>query len=202
MIFVVSAPSGAGKTSLIKALIAATPGFDVSISHTTRPQRPGEIDGEHYYFVSGDKYKQMAEAGEFVETATVFEYSYATSKAEIARLTDAGKDILLDIDWQGAKSFVELYPDDCVSIYILPPSNAELQKRLEERGQDDATTIAKRMDKAHSELMHYPEYQYIIVNDDFEKALADLQAIVRSARLQLQQQQEKYAELLKQLTQS
>ena len=181
-LFVVSAPSGGGKTSLVNALIESTEGISASVSHTTRGQRPGETEGEDYFFVDVSEFQRMAAAGEFLEHAEVFGNYYGTSKAQILRTLDSGLDLVFEIDWQGARSVRALYPDT-VSVFILPPSEAALRERLIGRGRDDPATIEARMQQAMSEMSHFPEYEYLLVNDDFAVALEGLRAIVLASRL-------------------
>ncbi len=177
-LFILSAPSGAGKTSLAKALVERDPRLAFSVSHTTRAPRPGEQHGVHYYFVSPEEFERMAERGEFLEHATVFGKRYGTARAEIERLLAQGKDILLDIDWQGARAVKRRMPE-AVSIFILPPSRAALEARLRNRAQDLPEEIAARMRQAVAEMSHCREFDHVVVNDDFEQAVADLQAIIR-----------------------
>ena len=181
-LFVVSAPSGAGKTSLVNALIEATDGISASVSHTTRGQRPGETEGEDYFFVDPARFQQMVADDEFLEHAEVFGNLYGTSKAQIRRTLDSGLDLVLEIDWQGARSVRALYPET-VCVFILPPSEATLRERLVGRGRDDPATIEARMQQAMSEMSHFPEYEYLLVNDDFAVALEGLRAIVLASRL-------------------
>ena len=177
-LFVFSAASGTGKTSLAKALVERHPEFAFSVSHTTRAPRPGEQHGVHYYFVSREEFDRMVAAGEFVEHATVFGNSYGTSKRAIEDQLRAGKDVILDIDWQGARAIKRWRPQ-AVSIFILPPSRAALRERLTNRKQDSDEIIDRRMHEAVSEMSHYGEFDRLVVNDDFEAALADLAAILR-----------------------
>lgn len=176
-LFVVAAPSGAGKTSLVRALIERSPDAEVTVSHTTRPQRPGERDGVNYFFVSAKEFKDMQAQGAFVESATVFGNFYGTSYAEIDRVTASGRHVILEIDWQGAQQIRAARPA-ARSIFILPPSMETLHERLKARAQDDETTIDRRMAEAISEISHYREFDYVVVNDDFEVALGQLDAIV------------------------
>lgn len=194
-LFVVSAPSGAGKTSLVKALRDSVDGFTVSVSHTTRAQRPGEQHGRDYFFVERSEFERMIEAGEFLEHARVFDNHYGTARSTVEAALDQGRDVLLEIDWQGARQVRSLMPD-CLSIFILPPSRKALQERLTTRGQDDHETIARRMRDAMSEMSHYGEYDYLVVNDDFEHALADLKSIVAANRLGMARQVEKHREMI------
>lgn len=177
-LFIFSAASGTGKSSLARALIERMPEFAFSVSHSTRPPRPGEQHGVHYYFVSRAEFDRMAANHEFVEHATVFGNSYGTSKQAIEDQIRAGKSVILDIDWQGARAIKQWRPD-AVSIFILPPSRQALRERLMNRQQDSEEVIDRRMREAVSEISHYAEFDYRVVNDDFEQALADLQAILR-----------------------
>jgi guanylate kinase len=181
-LFIVSAPSGAGKTSLVHALVGALPDITVSVSHTTRPMRPGEVQGRDYHFVDETAFAAMAERGEFLEYALVFGNRYGTSRGAVDATLAQGIDVVLEIDWQGARRVRQLKPD-AVSVFIMPPSLPELRRRLERRGKDGAEVIARRMEAARREMSHFDEYQYLVVNDDFERAREDLQAIVRAARL-------------------
>lgn len=186
-LFIVSAPSGAGKTSLVKALRQSLAGFTVSTSHTTRAQRPGEEHGQDYFFVSRDEFERMIEAGEFLEHARVFDNHYGTARRTVETALASGQDVLLEIDWQGAQQIRAVMPD-CVSIFILPPSLQALEQRLNSRGQDGPDIIARRMRDAISEMSHYGEYDYLVVNDDFEAALAELRGIVIASRLTMARQ--------------
>jgi len=177
-IFIFSAASGTGKTSLAKALVESTPDVAFSVSHTTRAPRPGEQHGVHYYYVTREEFDRMVAAGEFVEHATVFANSYGTSKQAIADQIKSGKSVILDIDWQGARVIKQWRPDT-VSIFILPPSRAALRERLTNRGQDSQEIIDQRMRAAVAEMSHYGEFDQLVVNDDFNAALADLKAILR-----------------------
>ena len=181
-LFIVSAPSGAGKTSLLKELVAADPLLDVSVSHTTRAKRPGEEDGKDYHFIDEKEFVRMIGEGAFMEHAQVFDNYYGTAEAAVRECLEAGQDIVLEIDWQGARQVRHRIPD-AVSIFILPPSPDELYERLSARGQDSDEVIARRMRDAKNEMSHYAEYDYLVVNDDFSTALKELDAIVRSLRL-------------------
>ncbi|QYJ93467.1 guanylate kinase [Shewanella spartinae] len=182
-LFIISAPSGAGKSSLLSAILQDKPAdMKVSVSHTTRQPRVGEVDGEHYHFVNVDEFKALIEANAFFEWAEVFGNYYGTSKAAIEVMLEKGIDVFLDIDWQGAQQVKQMMPE-AIGVFILPPSKAELERRLTGRGQDSAEVIAGRMAQATSEISHYGEYDFIIVNDDFEQAQVDLKAIIRSQRL-------------------
>ncbi|WP_456445816.1 guanylate kinase [Thiolapillus sp.] len=183
-LFIVSAPSGAGKTSLLKALLERDADLKLSVSHTTRTPRPGEVDGVHYHFVSVDEFMRLAGEGAFLEQAQVFDNYYGTSQAAVQSLLDEGHDVVLEIDWQGARQVRKAFPE-AISIFIVPPSVAALRERLGNRGQDDESIIERRMRDARSELSHYAEYDYLVVNDDFDLALDELQCIVRAERLKL-----------------
>jgi len=177
-LFILSAASGTGKTSLASALVRSTPGVETSISHTTRKPRPGEHDGVHYHFVDQPTFDAMIARGEFLEHATVFGNSYGTARIEVESRLQQGRSVVLDIDWQGARSVKRLMPA-AVSIFILPPSREALEERLRRRGQDSDAVIARRMHEAIAEMSHFNEFDHIVVNDDFDLALADLQRIVR-----------------------
>jgi guanylate kinase len=177
-LFIFSAASGTGKTSLAKALVESSPEFAFSVSHTTRTPRPGEQHGVHYYYVTREEFDRMVANGEFVEHATVFGNSYGTSKKAIEDRTKSGKNVILDIDWQGARAIKKWRPE-AVSIFILPPSRAALRERLTNRKQDSAEVIDRRMRAAVAEMSHYSEFDLLVVNDDFDAALGDLQAILR-----------------------
>lgn len=194
-LFVVSAPSGAGKTSLVKALRESLPGLAVSVSHTTRAQRPGEAHGRDYFFVDRAEFARMIEAGEFLEHAQVFDNSYGTARRTVEAALAAGQDALLEIDWQGARQ-VRTWLPECVSVFVLPPSRRTLEERLQGRGQDDSATIARRMRDAQSEMSHYGEYDYLVVNDDFAAALAELRCIVLAQRLRMARQAGTHADLI------
>lgn len=199
-LYIVSAPSGAGKSSLISALLEQNPNNDlqVSVSHTTRNPRPGESNGQHYHFVAVDEFKSLIEDGVFFEWAEVFGNYYGTSRVVIEEQLAQGIDVFLDIDWQGARQVKDLMPQ-AKGIFILPPSRAELEKRLVGRGTDSEEVIAGRMDKAISEMSHYDEYDYLIVNDSFDQALLDFSAIIKGNRLIVKQQAIKHCDMLKDL---
>ncbi|WP_294834119.1 guanylate kinase [uncultured Gilliamella sp.] len=188
-LFIISAPSGAGKSSLIRAYLAQKNHYPakVSISHTTRDPRPGETHGEHYYFVDPKHFQSLINENAFVEYAKVFDHYYGTSKAEIEQSLLQGVNVFLDIDWQGAKQVREQLPQ-AKSIFILPPSLKELKNRLIKRGQDDASVIDKRMAKAQAEISHYNEYDYVIINDDFDVSLQALNAIITASSLEQSKQ--------------
>ena len=181
--FILSAPSGAGKSSLAQALMQALPNLAVSVSHTTRAPRPGEEHGVHYYFVTRDEFENMVKAGQFVEHARVFDNYYGTARTSIEQLLTAGKDVILDIDWQGARNIKQHMPG-AVSIFILPPTRAALEERLRGRGQDSPETIARRMRDAVAEMRHYSEFDHVVVNDVFDDACADLTAIIQGKSAQ------------------
>ncbi|WP_035346434.1 MULTISPECIES: guanylate kinase [Dickeya] len=199
-LYIVSAPSGAGKSSLIQALLKTQPLYDtqVSVSHTTRAVRPGEVHGEHYFFVSVDEFKRMIAEEDFLEYAEVFGNYYGTSRAAIEQVLATGVDVFLDIDWQGARQIRERMPQ-ARSIFILPPSQDELERRLRGRGQDSEEVIARRMKQAVAEMSHYAEYDYLIVNDDFDLALLDLKTIIRAERLRLTRQKVRHDALITKL---
>ena len=197
-LFILSAPSGAGKSSLIGALLKKHGDMKVSVSHTTRSPRPGEENGVHYHFVSVDEFKALIEKNDFFEWAQVFDNYYGTSKQAIESQLEAGIDVFLDIDWQGAQQIRKLV-DDVETIFILPPSKEELESRLNNRGQDSAEVIAGRMAKAQSETSHYNEYDYVVVNDDFDTALTEIETIVMAKRLSLKSQTVRHQALLENL---
>ncbi len=197
-LFIVAAPSGAGKTSLVKALVKQDKNIKLSVSHTTRAARPGEVNGQDYWFVSQDEFAQMRDKGAFLESATVFDNSYGTSSETIEAQLKQGLDVILEIDWQGAQQ-VRRNHADCASIFILPPSKATLEQRLRGRGQDDDDTIARRMRDAENEMSHYIEFDYLIVNDDFDTALAELSAVISARRRSLDVQKHNLANLLVEL---
>ena len=197
-LFIISAPSGAGKSSLIQALLKNHSDMQVSVSHTTRAPRPGEQDGVHYHFISVEQFKALIAQNEFLEWAEVFGNYYGTSKSTIRTSLSQGIDVFLDIDWQGARQIRQQAPS-AKGIFILPPSLAELEQRLNNRGQDSSEVIAKRMAQAHSEMSHADEYEYLIINDNFETALAEFERIVLAQRNSFGSQTSKHSTLLKQL---
>jgi len=194
-LYTISAPSGAGKTSLVAELLKRTPQLSVSVSHTTRPMRPGEEDGVNYHFISHEVFQQMLGETAFLEHAQVFDNFYGTSQKWVESELARGEDVILEIDWQGAQQVRRLMPET-VAIFILPPSREALNQRLTGRGQDDDSVIQRRMDAAVAEMSHYVEGDYVVINDDFNTALADLEAIIRGRRLQLDKQQDRHATLL------
>ena len=177
-LFIIAAPSGCGKTSLVKALLGSSSKLSVSVSHTTRKPRKGEINGENYHFVSKERFGEMISNNDFVEFAEVFGNMYGTARSNIKEKLDANIDIILEIDWQGARQVRENMPNS-ISIFILPPSKNVLLQRLIERGQDDDETISKRMKNSESEMSHYDEFEYLVINDQFDSALNDLKAIIQ-----------------------
>lgn len=199
-LYIISAPSGAGKSSLINALLADLPRTEVqlSISHTTRNPRPGEENGVHYYFTDHAEFKALIEKGHFLEWAEVFGNYYGTSLPMIERSLEQGIDVFLDIDWQGARQIREKLPN-VKTIFILPPSRAELEKRLIGRGQDSIEIIAARMEKAVSEMSHYNEFDYVIINDNFKSALSELKCILAAERLKQTSQAIRHKVLIEQL---
>ncbi|HEY2862653.1 MAG TPA: guanylate kinase [Casimicrobiaceae bacterium] len=199
ILFVVAAPSGGGKTSLTRALLARDGGIRLSVSYTTRLPRPGEREGIDYHFVSSERFMELRDSGEFLEHARVHGNWYATSASWLKAQVAAGRDVLLEIDWQGAAQVRRLIPSS-IHIFILPPSLALLEERLRRRGQDDEATIARRLDAAKDEIRHCGEFNYVIINQEFASAVDDLVAIVRASRLRAAQQCVRHEALIKQLT--
>lgn len=197
-VFIVTAPSGAGKTSLVSALIEQSADAALSVSHTTRPPRRGEIDGQHYHFVDVDGFHRMTTEGAFVEHAEVFGNFYGTSFAAIDRLLSVDRDVILEIDWQGARQIKSKMPQ-AISVFILPPSLETLKRRLHKRGQDAPEVIQRRLGEAREEIAHYGDFDYLVINDDFDQALGDLLAITRTARLRTEQQHRRCAQLIENL---
>ncbi len=197
-LYTVSAPSGAGKTSLVAELVKSSDRVSVSVSHTTRPKRPGEEDGLNYHFIDRSQFQTMLEQQAFLEHAEVFGNAYGTSRQWVEQTLTSGKDVILEIDWQGAQQVASLMPQ-AISIFILPPSLATLRERLTNRGQDDKQVIDQRMAEAVSEMSHYGLADYLVINDDFGTALADLQAILHSSRLRQAPQLQQYQGLLDEL---
>ncbi|WP_280547284.1 guanylate kinase [Halomonas sp. 11-S5] len=197
-LFIVSAPSGAGKTSLVRELIESLDGIQVSVSHTTRERRAGEVDGVNYHFVDVPAFEAMIEHGDFFEYARVFDNYYGTSRRTVEAMLAAGQDVILEIDWQGARQVRQQLPD-AVSVFILPPSREELERRLASRGTDEHAVIARRMRDAVEEMTHYDEYDYLVINDDFTTALRELQALVIARRLTRERVNEHHAPLLAEL---
>lgn len=181
-LFIITAPSGAGKTSLVKALLDGTPGIKVSVSYTTRAPRAGEQHGVHYFFVDVPTFERMIKDGAFLEHANVFGNYYGTARQTVADLLAQGTDVILEIDWQGAQQVRRIFPD-AVGVFVLPPSRVELEARLRNRKTDDERVIARRLAEAIAEMSHYTEFDYVVINDQFDQALADLKSIVAAQRL-------------------
>ncbi len=199
LLFIVAAPSGAGKTTLVRQLLASTAGIGLSISNTTRAPRPGEEDGREYHFIDVGRFKAMIEADDFLEWAEVHGNYYGTSKRWIEAERAAGRDVLLEIDWQGARQVRQIFPD-AISLFILPPSLEALSLRLQGRGTDSPEVIARRLAAAREEMSHVGEFGYVIINDDLQTALADFSAVVRATRLRLETQRLRHAALFARLT--
>jgi guanylate kinase len=197
-LFIVSAPSGAGKTSLVKVLLERLPDVVVSVSHTTRQPRPGEVEGVDYYFVDRNRFEAMVGAGEFLEHARVYENYYGTSQMAVDEQLRAGRDVILEIDWQGARQVRHSSPE-AVSVFILPPSRGALRERLTARKQDSDEVISRRMDEAVREISHYHEYHYLVFNDVFDQAVSELEALFVTHRLRLEVQEQRRAGALKAL---
>jgi len=195
-LYIISAPSGAGKTSLVKALLERVSGVVVSVSHTTRAPRAGEQNGVDYHFIDKAEFERLVERGEFLEHAQVFDNYYGTRRATVLERLEADEDVILEIDWQGARQVSEAFPQ-AVRIFILPPSREALQDRLATRGQDSDDVISRRMADAIDEMEHYNEYEYLIFNDEFDVALLELDALFRARRLRHEAQQQRYARQLK-----
>ena len=204
-LFVIAAPSGAGKTSLVKALLQRIPNLRVCVSHTTRPRRPNEIDGRDYHFVDVPTFEAMIEADGFLEYAPVFDNYYGTSRKALAEAFGRGHDVMLEIDWQGAEQVRRRTADPttgqagCTGIFVLPPSRAELERRLRERRTDSDAVIARRLQDAVTDMRHYHEFDYAIVNDDFERALGDLERVIAGAGRELQADRPSLGPLLAEL---
>ena len=194
-LYIVAAPSGAGKTSLVKALVESTAGLEVSVSHTTRAPREGEQEGVNYYFTDKDAFMAMVNEGHFLEHAQVFDNYYGTSEQKLEEQLKLGIDVILEIDWQGAQQVRKQIPSS-IGIFIVPPSKATLQQRLQSRGLDNEAIIIRRMRDAVSEMSHYGEFDYLVVNDDFNLALSDMKSIIRAKQLVLLRQSVKKATLL------
>ncbi len=197
-LYIFSAPSGAGKSSLVKALLESVDRLAVSVSHTTRKMRPGESNGVHYHFVDIPGFEKMVAADAFLEHAKVFDNYYGTAKSALEQQLQAGLDVILEIDWQGARQIRRWQPT-CVGVFILPPSRQALLQRLQDRKTDSAEVVARRMRDAVNEMRHYAEYDYVVVNDDFATAQAQLSGIILSQRLRLPRQQQIQAELIRAL---
>jgi len=195
MLFIISSPSGGGKTSLVKALLEAEPGMRLSVSYTTRPPRPGEVHGRAYHFVTLPEFERLLETGEFLENAVIYGNRYGTSRKWIEREQAGGHDVLLEIDWQGAQQVRRLMRQ-VVSIFILPPSPEVLESRLKGRGQDSAEVVRKRLAAARDEISHASEYDYVIINDEFNRAALDLRSIIRAERLKIARQFARHSNLI------
>lgn len=197
-LYIFAAPSGAGKTSLVKALVDESAGIEVSVSHTTRAPRPGEVDGVNYHFVDVATFNAMVREGDFLEHAQVFDNFYGTARAKIQRRLAAGMDVILEIDWQGARQVRQQFPDS-LGVFILPPSRQALEDRLRQRGQDGDEIIARRMRDAESEMSHYAEFDFLVINDNFDTALEELKAIITANRLRTPLQASRLGEMLNEL---
>jgi guanylate kinase len=197
-LYIIAAPSGAGKTSLTRALLEREPGIVLSVSFTSRPPRPNEVDGVHYHFVNRGVFEEMIKRGEFFEHAVVHGDLKGTARTQVEKTLAQGKDVLLEIDWQGARQ-VRAQMQGTVSIFILPPSREELERRLRSRASDNEETIRRRLADSREDIAHAVEFDYLVVNDDFATALGDLRAIVTSRQLRSSQQRERYAALLNEL---
>jgi guanylate kinase len=182
-LLVLSSPSGAGKTTIRRLLVERDPSLTLSVSVTTRPPRPGEIDGQHYFFIGQPQYEAMVQAGELLEHATVFGHAYGTPRRPVEDAIAAGRDIVTDIDWQGTQQLSEKLRDDLVTVFVLPPSMEALEARLKTRAQDSDATVAARMAKSAEEMSHWSEYDYVTVNRDLDDSVAEVQAIVTAERL-------------------
>src|SRR5215471_2121474 len=188
LMLVLSSPSGAGKTTLSRMLLGADPAVELSVSVTTRKQRPGEVDGRDYHFIDAARFDAMVKSGELLEWAKVFEHCYGTPRAPVESALARGRDMLFDIDWQGTQQLREKAAGDLVSVFVLPPSIPELERRLRRRAQDDYETIHRRMAKAANEMSHWAEYDYVIVNHDLEQAYADVKAVLAAERVRRERQ--------------
>ena len=197
-LFIIAAPSGCGKTSLVKALIEKVDNLCVSVSHTTRAARPGEEHGKNYFFVSKEDFNEISNSDGFIESAQVFDNYYGSAKQTVKDLLEQGQDVILEIDWQGAQQVKQSFTD-AIGIFILPPSISALEERLTDRGQDNQSIIDRRMKDAVSEMQHFDEFDYLVINDDFNIALNDLTHIIYTQRLSLAQQTQQQQDLLKQL---
>ncbi len=188
VLFVLSSPSGAGKSTIAKMLLAAEPDVAMSVSATTRPMRPGETDGVDYHFVTVERFKAMVAAGDFLEWAHVFDHRYGTPRAPVHAMLDEGRDVLFDIDWQGAQQLFQQAGGDVVRVFILPPSVEELGRRLAARGTDDDSVVAARMARAASEISHWDGYDYVLINDDVDRCFAQVRTILAAERLKRSRQ--------------
>lgn len=198
-LYIIAAPSGTGKTTLVKALVESLPRVMVSISHTTRPQRPGEMHGVHYYFIQPAEFQQMIEQGDFIEHATVFNHAYGTSRKWVEETLAKGIDVILEIDWQGQEQIKQLLPDSAISIFILPPTLDDLRNRLIKRQQDHLDIIQERLRDVREAVSHIHNFDYVVMNDDFANALHDLQIIIQAGRLLEKRQSLRFAPLVQKL---
>jgi guanylate kinase len=196
LLFVITAPSGAGKSSLIQGLLTAERGVALSVSYTTRAPRPGEVDGREYHFVAPNEFGAMLERGEFLESAEVHGHRYGTSQKVIEKARASGVDLVLEIDWQGAEQVRRLHPD-AIGVFILPPTMAELERRLRARAQDADAVIKRRLANAADEMTHAVEFEYALINNNFDDALIDLRAVVRAERLAVARQLARHPEVFK-----
>jgi len=197
-LFIISAPSGAGKTSLVQALLNTNPQIELSVSYTTRKPRAGELDGKDYNFVSRESFLEMAKRGEFLESAEVYGNLYGSSQTWISKEIQQGRDILLEIDWQGASQIRRIFPD-CISIFILPPSLEALAQRLKGRGKDEEEVIARRLAAVREDVAHVAEFDYVIINDNLNEALRELNAVILAAKLECAKQLARHQALINQL---
>lgn len=197
-LYVIAAPSGTGKTTLVKALVESVPGLTVSISHTTRPKRPNETEGVNYYFISKNEFETMISQGDFLEHAVIFDHLYGTSKRWVEQTLSNGMDVILEIDWQGHHQIKQLF-SEAISIFILPPSLQDLEERLCKRNQDQLEVIKKRLEDVHTTLLHLYDFDYLVINDDFMHALHELKIIVEAGRLLQKRQAGKHNKLIKSL---
>ena len=198
-LYIISAPSGAGKTSLITKLLETLDDAEMAVSHTTRKPREGEVNGKHYHFIDADTFLDGVHNGDFLEHANVFGNHYGTAKKSVDDILEKGVDVILEIDWQGAKQVRSLMPD-ALSIFILPPSKQELERRLRGRGTDSDEVIAKRLGQSCDDIKHYVDFDYVVINDDFDESVNTLKSIFIANRARCEQQQKKNAKLLSELT--
>jgi len=188
LMLILSSPSGAGKSTLTRSLLKADPELELSISMTTRARRHSEIDGQHYHFIDAKRFRQMQDADELLESAEVHGNRYGTPREPVEAALQAGHDVLFDIDWQGTRQIAEQLPDDIVTIFVLPPSMAELKSRLDRRAEDEPEIIARRLTSARDEISHWSEYDYVIINDDLSRSLDEVRAVLRAERLRRSRQ--------------
>jgi guanylate kinase len=188
VLYVLSSPSGAGKSTIARMLLAADPDIALSVSATTRPMRPGEVDGVDYHFVSLERFREMVSAGDFLEWAHVFDHRYGTPRAPVHQMLSEGRDVLFDIDWQGAQQLFQQAGGDVVRVFILPPSVEELGRRLQARGTDDPAVVAGRMSRAASEISHWDGYDYVLINDDVDRCFRQVRTVLEAERLKRSRQ--------------